>query len=90
VYVTDRDNQRVQVFDADGRFLTQWPDIGVVSSLFLTADQRIWTGAVLRDLDGTVVGRLPAGRGAHGTTVTGSGDVYLAQLGGRVQKFTTH
>ena len=90
VYVTDRDNQRVQVFDADGRFVTQWPDIGIVSSLFITSDQRIWTGGVLRDLDGTVVGRLPDGRGAHGTTVAGSDDVYLAQLSGRVQKFSTH
>ena len=28
VYVTDRDNQRIQVFDADGAFLAQWSGVG--------------------------------------------------------------
>ena len=37
VYVTDRDNQRIQVFDADGTFRTEWTETGAVSSLFLTA-----------------------------------------------------
>jgi len=87
VYVTDRDNQRIEVFDADGRFLSQWTGTGGVSGLAITKDQRIWTGAVLRDLDGKVVGRLPEATGGHGVAVTDSGDVYLAQLTGVVQKF---
>jgi len=89
VYVTDRDNQRVEVFDANGKFLSQWPDTGGVSGLFITKDQRIWTGGVLRNLDGTPVGRLsgPATAGAHGVAATEAGDVYLAQLSGIVQKF---
>ena len=28
VYVTDRDNQRIEVFDANGKFLTQWTGTG--------------------------------------------------------------
>ena len=44
VYVTDRDNQRIQVFDSKGKFLDQWKDVGGVSTLFMTKDQRIWTG----------------------------------------------
>jgi DNA-binding beta-propeller fold protein YncE len=87
VYVTDRDNQRIQVFDAGGKFLDQWEKTGGVSTLFMTADQHIWAGGVLRNLQGEVVARLPGGGGGHGTTVTASGDVYLAQLSGRVQKF---
>ena len=89
VYVTDRDNQRVEVFDANGKFLSQWADTGGVSGLFITKDQRIWTGGVLRNLDGTPVGRLsgPATAGAHGVAATEAGDVYLAQLSGIVQKF---
>ncbi len=86
VYVTDRDNQRVQVFDSSGKYLSQWATDGGVSTLFLTKDQGIWVGGVLRDLDGKVLGRLPE-TGGHGTTVTESGDVYLAQLSGIVQKF---
>jgi DNA-binding beta-propeller fold protein YncE len=89
VYVTDRDNQRVEVFDSNGKFLTQWTDTGGISGLFLTKDQRIWTGGVLRTLDGKAVGRLagPGTAGAHGVTATDAGDVYLAQLSGVVQKF---
>jgi DNA-binding beta-propeller fold protein YncE len=89
VYVTDRDNQRVEVFDANGTFLTQWTDTGGVSGLFMTKDQRIWTGGVLRSLDGKAIGRLngPGTPGAHGVTATASGEVYLAQLSGIVQKF---
>ena len=59
VYVTDRDNQRIEVFDANGKFLNQWTNTGGVSGLFITKDQRIWAGGVLRNLDGRPVGRLP-------------------------------
>ena len=91
VYVTDRDNGRVEIFDSNGKFLNQWRDIGGVSALRITKDQRIWTGGVLRDLDGKVLGKLPTdvggSGGAHGIAVTDAGDVYVGQLSGRVQKF---
>ncbi len=87
VYVTDRDNQRVEVFDADGRFLAEWKGTGGVSGMAMTADGQIWTGAVLRDLNGKAIGRLADAPGPHGVAVTSSGDVYLAQLTGVVQKF---
>jgi DNA-binding beta-propeller fold protein YncE len=89
VYVTDRDNQRIQVFDADGKFLTQWVGTGGISGLAITKDQQIWTGGILRDLEGRVLGRLPGPGvgGGHGVAVTESGDVYIAQLSGVVQKF---
>jgi len=35
VYVADRENHRVQVFDADGRFETQWTNMHRPSGLFL-------------------------------------------------------
>jgi DNA-binding beta-propeller fold protein YncE len=88
VYVTDRDNERVQVFDAAGKFLAEWKDIGAVSALAMTTDGRIWTGAVLRDTNGKAIGRLPEGTGAHGAAVDAEGSVYLAQLSGIVQKFS--
>jgi DNA-binding beta-propeller fold protein YncE len=92
VYVTDRDNQRVEVFDANGTFLAEWTGTGGVSGLFMTKDQKIWTGGVLRDLDGHAIGKLsgPGAAGAHGVAATESGDVYLAQLSGIVQKFVRH
>jgi DNA-binding beta-propeller fold protein YncE len=87
VYVTDRDNQRIQIFDAQGKFLDQWKDVGGVSTLLMTPNQQIWTGGVLRNLQGDIVARLPGNPGGHGTTVTESGDVFVAQLSRVVQKF---
>jgi len=89
VYVTDRDNQRIEVFDSNGKFLSQWTGTGGISGLAITKDQKIWTAGTLRDLDGKVLGKLPGPgiAGGHGVAVTDSGDVYLAQLSGVVQKF---
>lgn len=87
VYVTDRDNQRIQIFDATGKFLREWKNTGGVSGLATTGDGHIVTGAVLRDLDGTVVARFPDAGSAHGAAVDAAGNVYLAQLTGVVQKY---
>jgi DNA-binding beta-propeller fold protein YncE len=40
VYVADRENHRIQVFDADGRFETQWHDLHRPSGLFVTPGQQ--------------------------------------------------
>jgi len=89
VYVTDRDNRRIQVFDSNGKFLAQWPTMEGVSGLAITPDQHLWAGGVLLDLQGQVLARLPGANasGGHGVAVSPSGDVYLAQLNGKVQKF---
>jgi DNA-binding beta-propeller fold protein YncE len=88
VYVTDRDNQRIQVFDVNGKFLSEWKETGGVSGLALTGDGRIVTGSVVRDLTGKPLGRLADAAAAHGAAVDAAGNIYLAQLSGVVQKFT--
>src|SRR4051812_10171278 len=88
IYVSDRENQRVEVFDASGKYLSEWDHIGGASSLIMTNDQHVWTGGVLHDLDGKVIGRLP-GEGStesHGGAVAANGDVYLGLLTGKVEK----
>jgi DNA-binding beta-propeller fold protein YncE len=87
VYVTDRDNQRIEVFDANGKYLTEWKETGGVSGMVLTNDGNIVTGMVLRDLNGKVIGRFPDAQAAHGAAVDKAGSVYLAQLSGIVQKY---
>ena len=87
VYVTDRDNQRIQIFDANGKFLREWTGTGGVSGLALTRDGNIVTGSVVRDLKGTVVIKLPDAAPAHGAAVDAAGNIYLAQLTGIVQKY---
>jgi DNA-binding beta-propeller fold protein YncE len=89
VYVTDRENRRIEIFDASGKFLNQWNTVEGVSGLYLTKDQHLWAGGVLLDLSGQVVGKLPgaSAAGAHAVAVAENGDVYLAQLSGKVQRF---
>jgi DNA-binding beta-propeller fold protein YncE len=87
VYVTDRDNQRIQIFDANGKFLREWTGTGGVSGLAMTGDGRIVTGAVVRDLKGNIVVKLPDAAAAHGAAVDNAGNIYLAQLTGIVQKY---
>jgi DNA-binding beta-propeller fold protein YncE len=38
VHVCDRENDRIQVFDADGRFLTQWTDVQRPCQIAIDAD----------------------------------------------------
>lgn len=42
LYVADRNNARVQVFDQSGKFLDQWQNIIVPWGLWVTDDDEIW------------------------------------------------
>jgi DNA-binding beta-propeller fold protein YncE len=102
VYVGDRENDRVQVFDPEGRFLAQWRDGGAPFGLFLTADRRLFVAdgrasrVTVLDRDGKALqhwGEPGAGPGQfampHALCVDSHGDVYVAEINGqRLQKFT--
>jgi len=90
IYVSDRETQRIEVFDGSGKFLRQWEQVGALSSLIMTPDQHIWAGGVLRDLNGKAIESLPgegANARAHGGAVAANGDVYIGLLTGTVEKF---
>src|SRR6202162_235306 len=42
VYVGDRENQRIQIFDSEGKFIQQWTGIGYPYGLLITPDQHVW------------------------------------------------
>lgn len=100
VYVGDRENNRVQVFDVEGKFLAQYPESGAPFGLFLTsgrlfvADGRANWVKVL-DLDGKPLGRWgEKGTAAgqfdlpHALCIDAHGAVYVVEITGkRVQKF---
>ena len=44
VYVADRENHRVQVFDSNGRFETQWHDMHRPCALFVSKEQHVYIG----------------------------------------------
>lgn len=49
VYVADRRNNRIQVFDQDGNFIVAWRQFGQPSSVFVGKDDTIYVGASFRD-----------------------------------------
>jgi len=100
VFVADRENNRIQVFDADGRFLRQFGGFAPFG-LFITPDQSLFVAdgranQVLKmTLDGQVLATF-GGTGAepgqlqlpHGITVARDGAVYVTEITGkRLQKF---
>jgi len=62
VYVGDRENQRIQIFDSDGKFILQWTGIGYPYGLLITADHHVWMvdggydRIVELDQDGKILG----------------------------------
>jgi DNA-binding beta-propeller fold protein YncE len=103
VFVSDRSNRRIQVFDENGRFLDQWSG-GPRSSpqfLHIGADRVLWMPdngtwkIVGYTLEGQLVyawgsqGDFPGGMwNVHGLSVDQEGNLYIAEVGnGRPQKF---
>ena len=44
VYVADRENHRVQVFDSNGRYETQWVNMHRPCALYISDDQQVYIG----------------------------------------------
>jgi DNA-binding beta-propeller fold protein YncE len=68
VYVADRRNNRIQVFDQDGNFIAAWKQFGQPSSVFVGKDDTIYVGASFPDptaktgeLRGIVIGNANDG-----------------------------
>lgn len=91
LYVSDRENDRVQVFDVMGKFLAEWPGLHSVDGLHAAPDGKIYGGA---GLDNAIVrfgydGRVEqvwAEPGMftypHGVGVDAHGNIYGAEIAG--------
>jgi len=102
IYVADRGNDRVQVFDADGKFLDVWEGFGTPWALtYDPKSDSIWVcdgdnGRVLQfSLDGELLGGFGSDgpepgqlHQVHGVAVAPDGAVYVAEtVNQRIQKF---
>lgn len=63
VYVADRRNNRIQVFDQNGKSIAAWKQFGQPSSVFVGKDDTIYVGAAFPDLkvNGVVIGNAKDG-----------------------------
>ncbi len=46
VYVADRENSRVQIFDADGKFIAQWRDVARPTEVFIDANDIVYVSEI--------------------------------------------
>ena len=95
VLVADRENNRVQVFDREGTYLTEWHDLyhpmdicGYINGSVLVTDQV--PRLSLFSLNGRLIGRCrPALNGAHGAWADRHGNIFLAEMiPSRITKLT--
>ena len=91
VYVADRQNRRIQIFDRDGNYVKEWAYKGLPCGLYIHSDGTMYmvsgfAGEILQlDENGRAVGRNgQPGRGlgefgeAHYMTLTPNGDIWVA------------
>jgi len=87
VYVCDRENSRIQVFTAEGRFIAQWRDIHRPTDIYISPEEIAYISEIrpsvsILDKRGTVLARFDSPSG-HGLWVDSAGDIYLASNSGR-------
>ena len=80
VWVADRENQRVQVFDGDGGFIRERA-LERANNIALDGDDHVFAGSGILDLDGTVLAESIDYWG-HCVCVAPNGDLYWTHVGG--------
>ena len=104
VYVGDRENKRIQVFDGEGKFLKQFTNVGAPWAICITPNQTLYSsdsvpGQIYKmDLDGNVkgvfgkAGKLSGQFGwVHEMACPSENTLFVAEiLNWRVQKLILH
>ncbi|MGE3509324.1 MAG: hypothetical protein AB7N65_10620, partial [Vicinamibacterales bacterium] len=95
LFVADRGNRRIQIFDQDGRFLAQWTHFGTPSGIWIDRGDTLYVAVAgerggVRIADATT-GRLKAsieGTSPEVAVVDPEGRVYAGLVGGQdLQQF---
>jgi streptogramin lyase len=91
LFVADRSNNRIQIFDQDGKYLDSWTQFGSPSGLFISPDDTLYVADNTKGIafgsarDGKVSG-LIEGTKPEGVTVDAAGNVYAAEPAGKILK----
>ena len=96
LFVADRENRRVQIFDQDGGFIDAWTQFGSPSGIFISPDDVLYVADLAEGIrigsarDGTlsahIVAPVPAGGGvarvAESVAVDAQGNLYAGENSG--------
>ena len=102
VFVADRENRRVQIFDVDGNYKTSWSFRGLPCGLYIAADGQVYlasgfAGQILRlDANGKPVAMMgQPGKAlgefgeAHYMAIAPGGDIYVADtINAKLHRYT--
>jgi sugar lactone lactonase YvrE len=90
LYVADRTNKRIQVFDQDGKYLDQMTQFGAPAAIFITKEDMLYVVAgapenrlTIGTKDGKVLDRVEGLNAPHWVAVDSSGAVYVAEVAGQ-------
>ena len=95
IWVCDRSNKRIEIFDQDGKFLEQMTQFGTPSAIAISKEGTVYVAdftpenkLVIGTLDGKILGTIEGLNGAHGLAVDSDRAIYVAQSTGKtVDKF---
>jgi DNA-binding beta-propeller fold protein YncE len=86
VFIADRENNRIQIFDADGKFLDQWTDFSRPCDIYIDGDDVVFVPELdafmsVVSIGGQLLARWagPTGAGAHAVWLDSRGDIYVNQ-----------
>lgn len=104
VYICDRENNRIQIFDRDGKYLREWKDVVGPGDIYFAPDGYVYVveqgggnGVSIWTMKGELVTRWRGNKNAcvaaHGLWLDSKGNIYVAEIGGtkdgqRVTKFS--
>lgn len=102
VYVADHENERVRIFDADGKFLDQWKHVGKPFGLYVDDETKVYitdgqsNKVYIVDENGSAISKFDKTdetpgefQMAHSITVDNKGNLYVAEGDGmRIQVFS--
>ncbi|OFW56576.1 MAG: hypothetical protein A2Y75_08870 [Candidatus Solincola sediminis] len=94
VWVTDRENSRIQIFDDKGKFLTQWTDLIRPQDLIIDEDDTVYISELCKrisifTIDGKLVARWgnehhdvrnPLFIAPHAIALDSKGDLYVGEV----------
>jgi DNA-binding beta-propeller fold protein YncE len=90
VFVADRENNRIQIFDADGKYLDQWTGLARPCDIYIDQDNVLYVPELdgfmsVLSIEGDIIGSWGSpldagmGNGAHAVWVDSHGDIYVNQ-----------
>jgi hypothetical protein len=89
IYVADRSNNRIQIFDPAGRFLTQWTNFGTPWGVFIKGDRIYVVDGTANNClliasikDGKILEKIEGLSNATAVSVDSKGAIYLGEVNG--------